>query len=289
MKDRILKCAQTVKRIEYSFLDPALVIFERAHKPLELVYTSLKSSQLRSEMGIFRGKRLNLAYCFFHPVFKKPDLIEIEHCLRFQRFFRGCDDSLEGSRILDSHVGKSFAVDNHASLGKTVDEAGIGYSFLADGGIDTGYPQAPHIAFFITARLIRMGKGLYHRVFRGLKIRTAAAAETFCEFQDFLAVILSFTSIYCSGHSCSPEKKLTVRQKLLADLCGIALLQNTAMAKISLALGGLLGQDMAKIHLLVLDLTGSGEGETLCGASFGFHLWHDTTTSSFFCFGGERH
>ena len=61
------------------------------------------------------------------------------------------------------------------------------------------------------------------------------------------------------------------------------------MAKISLALGGLLGKNMSKIHLLVLDLPASGEGKTLCGASLAFHLWHDTTTSSFFCFGGERH
>lgn len=61
------------------------------------------------------------------------------------------------------------------------------------------------------------------------------------------------------------------------------------MAKVSLALRRLLGQDMAKVHFLVLDLTGCGEGKTLCGAPFAFHLWHDTVTSSFFCFGGERH
>ena len=76
---------------------------------------------------------------------------------------------------------------------------------------------------------------------------------------------------------------------MLADLRGIALLKNAAMAKISLALGGLLGENMAKVHLLVLDLPASGEGKALRCASFAFHLWHDTTTSSFFCFGGERH
>jgi len=61
------------------------------------------------------------------------------------------------------------------------------------------------------------------------------------------------------------------------------------VTKISLALGGLLGKNMAQVHLLVLDLPARGEGKALRGASFAFHLWHDTTTSSFFCFGGERH
>jgi hypothetical protein len=61
------------------------------------------------------------------------------------------------------------------------------------------------------------------------------------------------------------------------------------VAKVSLALCALLGKNMAQVHLLVLDLPARGEGKALRGASFAFHLWHDTTTSSFFCFGGERH
>ena len=125
--------------------------------------------------------------------------------------------------------------------------------------------------------------------FAALKLVPRRPRKPFAKLEDFFAVIFTFASVYCSGHVDSPEKLLTVGQELLADLRCIALAKNSCVAEVSLAFGGLLGQNMTKIHLLVLDLTASGKGKALRGASFAFHLWHDTTTSSFFCFGGERH
>jgi hypothetical protein len=46
------------------------------------------------------------------------------------------------------------------------------------------------------------------------------------------------------------------------------------MAEIPLSLGGLFGQNMAKVLFFILNLPRTGKGITLGGAFFGFHFWH---------------
>lgn len=55
------------------------------------------------------------------------------------------------------------------------------------------------------------------------------------------------------------------------------------MVKISLALCALLGEDVAVISVLSLDLACAGESETLLSGGIGLYLWHGVF-EKFSCF-----
>ena len=67
----------------------------------------------------------------------------------------------------------------------------------------------------------------------------------------------------CSFVSGSPAS--TVGEEGLLDRVGGDRIDVAGLAEPALALGRLLGEDMAKVHLLVLDLAGGRQRETLGG------------------------
>ena len=78
-----------------------------------------------------------------------------------------------------------------------------------------------------------------------------------------------------------------VGQHLLFNLLCLAVGENTSMAKIHLALGRPLRQDMTEIHFLVLNFACSSKTVAFCCRLLCLHLWHFKT--SLLDLGAQRH
>ena len=90
----------------------------------------------------------------------------------------------EGIRLIHGQVGQYLAIEADAFLAQQVNEGGIGQSFGADGGIDTGDPQCAVFPFLQFAADITILKALFQDVLGdGIYIFTFAV-KTFGLFQD---------------------------------------------------------------------------------------------------------
>jgi hypothetical protein len=75
---------------------------------------------------------------------------------------------------------------------------------------------------------------------------------------------------------------LSVWQNFL-DALVVGSVYDIRLTQAAFTLGGFLGQDVAAEGFVALDFSRAGCLETLCGASVGFHLWHEITPSHLLC------
>ena len=94
------------------------------------------------------------------------------------------DQPLKGIWFVHREVSKDFAVEADAFLAQLVDENGVGKTFGADGGVDTGDPQRAVFSLFQFAAYITILKTLLQYVLGyGVYIFTFAV-KSFCLFKD---------------------------------------------------------------------------------------------------------
>ena len=70
----------------------------------------------------------------------------------------GFDNSAERLGVVHGEVGQHFAVETDVLLGQTAHELGIGETILADGGVDTLYPEGTEFTLLGFAVTISVGK-----------------------------------------------------------------------------------------------------------------------------------
>lgn len=92
------------------------------------------------------------------------------------------NNSLECGRIVESQVGKHFAVDFDAGLVDEPHQLGVGQIFETSSGIDTLYPKSAEVALFVLAVAIGVCQTLFPSVLGNSPHILAAAIVATGEF-----------------------------------------------------------------------------------------------------------
>ena len=94
---------------------------------------------------------------------------------------------LECGGIVESEVGKNFAVDFYAGFMDETHELRVGQILCTGGSVDTLNPQCAEIALFVLTVAVGIGKTFFPSVFCYSPHVAAAAEITTGEFEDFLS------------------------------------------------------------------------------------------------------
>ena len=98
--------------------------------------------------------------------------------------FNDCGESL---RVVEGEIGEDFAVDFDTALVDEAHELGVAEVVHAGGGVDTLDPDGTHVAFFVLAVAIGVGKTFFPGVLSDGPYIAAAAEVATGKFEDFLA------------------------------------------------------------------------------------------------------
>src|SRR5690606_14552219 len=196
--------------------------------------------------------------------------------------FSGCDclraearpglfhKPLECRLVEHGDVGENLAINLDRSLLQAVHEHAVGHAVLAGCGIDAGDPQGAELALLGAAIAIGILSGAHHRFVGNAEYVAAAAAETLGGLQDLLVRLAGDDSTFDSWHGCSPR---SVRQhRAYGALVGIV--HHGRAAQLALALGALLGEDMAHVRGTALERAAAQLLESLGRAALALHLRH---------------
>src|SRR5450755_2848140 len=190
-----------------------------------------------------------------------------------QRGFGLLRDLSECRSVVNGQIREHLAIDVDRRFFQAVHEHAVAHSQLAHGSVDTGNPQRPEFTLFLAPVAVLILPRLHHRFF-GDAIDVAATAAIALGFvEDLFVPRFGGNSTLYSRHGSSP---LCVRQHGF-DRIRVGAVDAGRAAKLTFALGGLLGKDVALERLRALDAAASAHAEALLGAALGLHFRHDTT------------
>ena len=108
----------------------------------------------------------------------------VERILCVLHLFNYCGESCG---VVEGEVGKNFAVHFDAALVDETHELGVAEVVETGSGIDTLNPQSTHVALFVLAVAVSVGKTFLPGVFSDGPYIAAAAEVATGKFEDFLA------------------------------------------------------------------------------------------------------
>src|SRR5690606_32666258 len=113
----------------------------------------------------------------------------------------------EAGFIVYSHVGQYFAIQFNRGLLRTGDEHAVRNTQLAACRVDAGDPESTEGAFLVAAIAIGILPSFHYRLFGDAEYITAAAAITFCCFDNFFVTSTGSNAAFYAWHSRSPVIK----------------------------------------------------------------------------------
>jgi hypothetical protein len=130
---------------------------------------------------------------------------------------------------------------------RPVHERAVGHAELAHGGVDAGDPQRAELALALAAVAVGVLPRLHHRLLGDAVDVLAAAAETLGLLEDLLVARACGYAAFDSGHGALLRRTAAWREPL------VVVVHLGRAAQLALALGGLLGEDVAQERLRALD------------------------------------
>src|SRR5690242_7211495 len=109
--------------------------------------------------------------------------------LRFQSLLGLGDDGGERGGVLNGEIREDLAVGFDTGGLEAFDEAGVGQTFVTNGGADTSDPEAAELALPLLTVAIFVGHRLPHGVFGVTEELRAETAEAFRTLQGTLATL----------------------------------------------------------------------------------------------------
>src|SRR5574343_508138 len=175
--------------------------------------------------------------------------------------------------VKHGQVGQNLTVHFDGSLLQAVHEAAVGQTNFAGSGVDTGDPQSTELTLALTTVTVGILPGLHHRLLGDPVYVLATATVTLGLVEDFFVTCTCGYTAFNSGH-CFLLTRSGVGHHG-ADGLFVRSVHSSHAAQLALALGRLLGQDVALESLRTLDATTRADLDPLSGAALGLHLGHE--------------
>src|SRR5690606_20663573 len=113
----------------------------------------------------------------------------------------------EAGFIVYGHVGQYLAIQFNRGYLRTGDKHAVRHTQLAAGRVDAGDPQSAEGALLVAAIAVGILPRLHHRLFGDAEYITAAAAITFCCFDNFFVTGTGSYAAFYAWHGRSPVVK----------------------------------------------------------------------------------
>jgi len=177
---------------------------------------------------------------------------------------------------VNSDIGKNLAINLDIRFLQAIHKTAVAQAIHACRGIDTGNPQCAELAFFLAAIAVGVLAGLIHSLLGYTINILARTAVTLGAINYFLVTSVCNDTAFDSWH-CSVS--LYVRQHA-ANEAGVCFMNHVTATQVTLALGALLGQDVAHMGRTATKTATGSFLEALRGTAIGFDLWHCQTPQS---------
>src|SRR5262245_7322165 len=200
----------------------------------------------------------------------------------------------ERGLVEDRDVGQHLAVHRDRRLLQPVHEPAVGDPVLAGGGIDARDPQRAEFALAVTAVAVGVLARAHDRLVGDAEYVLAAAAVALGAAQDLLvggarydAAFYAWHGLFLGCSTGSGEHEGSI-PSFIPLLIGkhrahgrlVRRSYGRAAAQVSLALGVLLGEDVAQVRLVALDPAAGALLEALRRGAPRFQLGHDNSLFS---------